>query len=227
MKKTLLAGLAIGMMMLGMAGMASATTITYGGTPLDGIQTSSKVGAQVETFNGVSSTPVSVASATGLDQPWTWSGSALVEPAGTNIPGDTAAPAGDLSQFLSVPNPLSSGFVTAFLGGGLYNYFGLFWGSVDAYNTITFLNGVNVTESFTGQDVLTPNVANGNQVAPETNLYVNFNDLNPFDSFRLTSTNFAFELDNAAVAPVPEPATMFLLGTGLVGLVGARRKKKA
>lgn len=45
----------------------------------------------------------------------------------------------------------------------------------------------------------------------------------PLDAnIQITSVFF----DDTATAPVPEPGTMFLLGTGLFGLVGLKRKKK-
>lgn len=137
-----------------------------------------------------------------------------------------AAGTDDPTQYFSVPSNSSSGSAE-FVFTQTYNYFGLLWGSIDAYNSITFLlNGLEVV-AFSGSDVINPSPANGNQTAPGTNTYVNFFQLDSFDSVILSSNGYAFESDNMAVAQIPEPSTLGLFAIGLigVGLMGQRRRR--
>ena len=230
MKKNILAGFAFIIMVFGLVLAASATTITYSSIDSAANKTSIYTyfdNFQIETFNNA--TLAALDTMTGRDQSWTWAGSASTKNGSTkNL---NAAPDGlsqpDQTNYLSAPNPLSSGKVTANLGGK-YNYLGLWWGSIDSYNTISFFNGSTLVDSFTGSQIVDPNARNSN--GTKLSLYVNFLNLGNFDSFSLTSTNNAFEVDNIAIgtAPVPEPATMILFGTGIAGIVAfrGRRKKK-
>jgi fibronectin-binding autotransporter adhesin len=70
-----------------------------------------------------------------------------------------ATPFGDTTNYMAVLGGRSEDIVYS----GLKNSFGLYWGSVDSYNSLTFYNGDNSVAMITGAEVDPPMKANGGQ----------------------------------------------------------------
>lgn len=203
------------LLIAGLMGTAHAVTINFNTTAV-GNEYTSPYFATTENFDGA--------------LVWAWSGSGQV--VSGSVDNKYSAPGGvdginkDTTKYFSVPDPegVSTGTARFYLNS-LNNYLGLWWGSIDSYNTITFYNGNAVVATYTGSDAILNTNLYGDQIAYAANHYVNFLGLPYFDSFAISSSNFAFEFDNVSVGNVPEPATMLLLGLGLIGLAGVGRKR--
>lgn len=81
----------------------------------------------------------------------------------TGVSGTAAPPYGDTSQYLSIgPSPNASPVTITFQSS--VNYFGLYWGSIDSFNQISFYKNASDTtalNTFSGTDIL--NTASGAQ----------------------------------------------------------------
>lgn len=169
------------------------------------------------------------------------------QPGGTNsVIQDTTNYAYAPAQSGSLPVTVRVEYATdlaTYLSGYKISYLGLYYGSIDTYNNIAFYSGgVNSNNLFIGTGILSDGViagaeiltamggSSGNQQGVGSNVYVNlaFDPSEVFTAFELRTTGVAFEVDNivAGVTYVPEPTTMILLGLGLVGIAGVRRKFK-
>jgi hypothetical protein len=145
--------------------------------------------------------------------------------------GISATPAGDTTNYMSI----MGGQYETLTFSGNRNSFGLYWGSIDAYNEIQFFSGNSLVATYFGNtlNAVPPVGSNGDQFLLATNAYIMFSGLS-FDKVKLSSSGNSFEFDNvfagsqSRVGAVPEPSTwaMMILGFAGIGFMAYRRKSQ-
>ncbi|MGZ3276149.1 MAG: PEPxxWA-CTERM sorting domain-containing protein [Caulobacteraceae bacterium] len=214
MKKFAFAGL-VAAVAIAAAGSASAAVVT-GFTP-DG---ASPAGGYtvIDNFN----TAAGLYNATGAGYLLTTAHDGNGAPPANSTPYDTS--------YLSV---LGGGAVSINFGALTskpVNAFEFDWGSIDSYNTLIIHSSIGDVTIIPGS-LSFPNAANGDQIAAGTNglFRVTGNAGETFSGLTLRSGSNSFEIDNLAVAGVPEPAAwaMMIMGMGSLGVAMRNRRKAA
>jgi len=178
-----------------------------------GVTMTSVAGAVVDTFAG--SPPAG----------WDYDGSFSIT---MGSDGYKAAPAGDTdNKYFCVPEYTGGstpvGGTASVTFSSAQNYLGLYWGSIDTYNTLTlYLGGFDdedVVGVVTGSTILELSGDEDHSTSGDrgNSRYVNVTGV-LFDRVEFTSTSRAFELDNLAVVPVPGAVLLGFLGLGAAGL---------
>ncbi len=224
-------GLALAMttgVLLGSAVAAQASTIVSGVWHLDASAGPAAYAHSLENFESYGSPPSGGTNLTGtLHGTGAYSGSTTTTAGNVKVvqgdkPNQHTFPT-DSTNYLSIFGSGQSGKLTISLSAGAH-YLGFLWGTIDGYNTISFLDKLgNTLASFTGDDF---NFAG--KVDHQSSAYANFTTSASIWTVILGSTKQnSFELDNISVAAVPVPAALPMFGAILVGLVAFQTRRRS
>jgi hypothetical protein len=183
-------------------------------------------GGTIASFNGLPQAAIGSTTPAGAftDGGASFSGTGLIMNNPGQASGFYAQPLHTTTNYLAV---LGGGSETITYSGERHS-FGLYWGSIDAYNTISFFTNSGDTTAFLtySGSQLPSLVADGSQTSDASNRYVTFSDI-VFSKVVLSSGRNSFEVDNIS-AGVPELSTwaMMLIGFGGLGFAAYRRSRK-